>query len=264
MKKYTYKLLSSILCLVVSLFLVVCSTLAWFTINDTGSAEGLVMSVTDGNNLIKEITYWNLESDSNFSYYKLSSQNTSGTMKSYNNGTSTSEEVTSILMKIVLNDTSDVSSLKLVSNATQYLGEESGLYDKYLSGDNAELDKDGNCTHEFSLSSIVGFKLCYLGSDNILYSDSSCTTKISNDTNTSLDLFVDSSTNKLKSPAEVSVLTNATSVSTIYIFVDYSETLVEQIYSINLSNSSGLGAYYGNPIKYVSDFSLTIDGSKVA
>ncbi len=260
MKKYTYQLLSSILCLVVSLFLVVCSTLAWFTINDTGSASGLVMSVADGNNLIKEITYYDLTSDTNFSYFQVGDVNTTGTMNPYNNGTTTDVTVTSILMKIELNSSSNVTSLKLVSTATEYLGESSGLYDKYLSGDDAELDDKGNCTHEFSLSSIIGFKRCYLNSENKLYSDSTCSTLITDSTNSSLDLFVDTSTYKLKNPNEISIISTEEETKFIYLFVSYSETLVEQIYSINLSNSSGLGAYYGDPIKYVSDFSLTIDG----
>lgn len=262
MKKYTFKLVSSILSLCASLLLVVCSTLAWFSVNSTSKTSSLVMTVADSNALIQEIKYYNLTLDDTSSYFTIGSENSTGTLEPYDNGTTTSSTNTSILMKITLKSASDVKSLTLDTTATQYLGETAGLFDPYLpGGTSAEVDSNGNCTHEFSLSSIVGFKLCKVVDDKLVsYSDSS--TYITKDT--ILDLFVNTSTYKLNDSKQISVMTNTKSVSEIYIYVTYSEALVEHIYSINLSNSSGLGAYYGDPIKYVSDFSLTIDGSKVS
>lgn len=262
MKKYTFKLVSSILSLCASLLLVVCSTLAWFSVNSSSKTSSLVMTVADSNALIKEIKYYNLTLDSTSSYFTIGNENTTGTLGSYDNGTTTSSTNTSILMEITLKSTSDVKSLTLDTTATQYLGEVAGLFDPYLPGGTSEeVDTYGNCTHEFSLSSIVGFKLCNV-TDNKLVSYSDLSTYITKDTD--LDLFVNSSTYKLNDSKQISVMTETSNVSVIYIYVTYSEALVEHIYSINLSNSSGLGAYYGDPIKYVSDFSLTIDGSKVS
>lgn len=261
MKKYTFKLVSSILSLCASLLLVVCSTLAWFSVNSTSKTSSLVMTVADSNALIKEIKYYNLTLDSTSSYFTIGTENSTGTLEPYDNGTTTSSTNTSILMEISLKSTSNVKSLTLDTTATQYLGEKAGLFDSYLAGDTAELDENGNCTHEFSLSSIVGFKLCKV-TDNKLVSYSDSSTYITKDT--SLDLFVDTSTYTLNDTKQIEVMSSASNVEKIYIYVTYSEALVEHIYSINLSNSSGLGAYYGDPIKYVSDFSLTIDGSKVS
>lgn len=263
MKKYTFKLVSSILSLCASLLLVVCSTLAWFSVNSTSKTSSLVMTVADSNALIKEIKYYNLTLDDTSSYFTVGNENTTGTLEPYDNGTTTSSTNNSILMEITLKSTSDVKSLTLDTTATQYLGQEAGLFDPYLPGGTSEeVDSNGNCTHEFSLSSIVGFKLCNVTSDNKLVSYSDSTTYITKDT--SLDLFVDTSTYKLNDSKQISVMSSASNVEKIYIYVTYSEALVEHIYSINLSNSSGLGAYYGDPIKYVSDFSLTIDGSKTS
>lgn len=261
MKKYTFKLVSSILSLCASLLLVVCSTLAWFSVNSTSKTSSLVMTVADSNALIKEIKYYNLTLDSTSSYFTIGTENTTGALDPYDNGTTTSSTNNSILMEITLKSASDVKSLTLDTTATQYLGEKAGLFDSYLAGDTAELDSNGNCTHEFSLSSIVGFKLCNV-TDNKLVSYSDSSTYITKDT--SLDLFVNTSTYTLNDSKQISVMSSASNVEKIYIYVTYSEALVEHIYSINLSNSSGLGAYYGDPIKYVSDFSLTIDGSKVS
>ena len=261
MKKYTFKLVSSILSLCASLLLVVCSTLAWFSVNSTSKTSSLVMTVADSNALIKEIKYYNLTLDSTSSYFTIGTENSTGALDPYDNGTTTSSTNNSILMEISLKSTSDVKSLTLDTTATQYLGEKAGLFDSYLAGDTAELDENGNCTHEFSLSSIVGFKLCNV-TDNKLVSYSDSSTYITKDT--SLDLFVNTSTYTLNDSKQISVMSSASNVEKIYIYVTYSEALVEHIYSINLSNSSGLGAYYGDPIKYVSDFSLTIDGSKVS
>ena len=261
MKKYTFKLVSSILSLCASLLLVVCSTLAWFSVNSTSKTSSLVMTVADSNALIKEIKYYNLTLDSTSSYFTIGTENSTGALDPYDNGTTTSSTNNSILMEITLKSASDVKSLTLDTTATQYLGETAGLFDSYLAGDTAELDENGNCTHEFSLSSIVGFKLCNVN-DNKLVSYSDSSTYITKDT--SLDLFVNTSTYTLNDSKQISVMSSASNVEKIYIYVTYSEALVEHIYSINLSNSSGLGAYYGDPIKYVSDFSLTIDGSKVS
>ena len=261
MKKYTFKLVSSILSLCASLLLVVCSTLAWFSVNSTSKTSSLVMTVADSNALIKEIKYYNLTLDSTSSYFTIGTENSTGALDPYDNGTTTSSTNNSILMEITLKSASDVKSLTLDTTATQYLGEKAGLFDSYLAGDTAELDENGNCTHEFSLSSIVGFKLCNV-TDNKLVSYSDSSTYITKDT--SLDLFVNTSTYTLNDSKQISVMSSASNVEKIYIYVTYSEALVEHIYSINLSNSSGLGAYYGDPIKYVSDFSLTIDGSKVS
>ena len=67
MNKYTLKLMSLILLLAGCMFLVLCSTLAWFSYKWYLYCFRITMNVTDGNNLIISITDYNLTWDANLS-----------------------------------------------------------------------------------------------------------------------------------------------------------------------------------------------------
>lgn len=246
MKKF--KLITSIISLILSICLVVNIAVAWFSVNKNANANSNV-SVIDKVEVIENVSFYKVSSD-NGSVITLGSNLGSGS-SSYDMDQYSilKDDTTTTIMALKIKDSITTIDISFKTSLTET------IY-KNLIGYNSSDTSTGIQSANNSLSSIlkVGYvSATSITTNTIVYEELSYSNFVTRTT------YADTNTETI-SVGDIEYTNLSTVDNYIFISIDYDADLIEYLYNKNLGNTN-LATTTGY-VAYVTDFSVEVKGGE--
>ena len=246
MKKYR-NLISSILSLFLTAFLLAFTIYGWYTSNKVVSTSGISGTVVN-TQLIDSAEYFNFAEENvnnNTVTLNINQHNTGNVpMRKYDELASYS---TKFLIKINLTETTNVSRVTITSKANYFIGYSETNHSGYVS----QTDLN-NC---LSISSVIEF--AYLPASSVTINN----TTVSYTKPSTMNEFVyNSTTDGLMTTKQLDLLPSPVETNVVYILLDYNQDYLADFYGNNIGNDILEGDFgeEDSTINFKFDFTIMV------